>query len=461
MIILISGGMIASISGDESFLSGCISACKLLFYFILSISVLFVPQIALIRWYWKRKKLNIKNEQTKKAIGKFISNANALAGSLTLCYAFLLFIFAHILAPDKSPFANDQINELTFKEPGFSIHTLKIPIEMESPSQTLLSKLINGKHSKFRELPLNSYSFKGDSIIISRYIGEEIPGENMQFLMSNITEKNLSPEENKQLLEHEFIKTKTYYFGTDDLGRDYLSRIILGIRVSLSVGFVAVLIALFIGVPYGAIAGYYKKEPPQIIIKRKKITDYQTAAQKSRKIKIPVDSGLQWIMQVIWAVPTLLLVFPIVFAFGQNYYTIFIAVGFTMWVDIARIVRGQVILVRESEFIQAAQTFGFSDFRIIFKHILPNIVAPVIVITAANFAYAILTEAGLSFLGIGVQPPAPSWGLLISKYKDNLFTNPYLALLPGFAITLLVLAFFMVGNGLRDALDVKMKITAT
>ncbi|MFN3939794.1 MAG: ABC transporter permease, partial [Chitinophagales bacterium] len=148
-------------------------------------------------------------------------------------------------------------------------------------------------------------------------------------------------------------------------------------------------------------------------------------------------------------------VFPIVFAFGQQYYTIFIAVGLTMWVDIARMVRGQVMQVRELEYITATKNFGYSNFRTIFKHILPNITGPVIVITAANFAYAILTEAGLSFLGIGVQPPAPSWGLMMSKYKDNLITNPFLALIPGFAITLLVLAFFMVGNGLRDALDVK------
>jgi ABC-type dipeptide/oligopeptide/nickel transport system permease subunit len=165
-----------------------------------------------------------------------------------------------------------------------------------------------------------------------------------------------------------------------------------------------------------------------------------------------------WLINIVWAIPTLLLVFPIVFAFGQNFYTIFIAVGITMWVDIARIVRGQVLQIREQEFIQAAKTFGFSDVRTIFRHILPNITGPVIVITAANFAYAILTEAGLSFLGIGVQPPAPSWGLMISKYKDNLITEPYLALIPGFAITILVLAFFMIGNGLRDALDIKSRL---
>ena len=113
--------------------------------------------------------------------------------------------------------------------------------------------------------------------------------------------------------------------------------------------------------------------------------------------------------------------------------------------------------VREMEYIEATRSFGFSNSRTIIRHILPNITGPLIVVTAANFAYAILTEAGLSFLGIGIQPPAPSWGLMISKYKDNLITDPHLALIPGFAITLLVLAFFLLGNGLRDAFDIRME----
>lgn len=264
--------------------------------------------------------------------------------------------------------------------------------------------------------------------------------------MEDITgEKLASGENSKQITKH-YIHKKTFLLGTDDLGRDYLSRILLGIRVSLSVGVVAVIIALFIGIPLGALAGFYKQYPPFMRLGKK------------RKFFFPVDGAVMWFINIVWSIPTLLLVFPIVFAFGQNFYTIFIAVGITMWVDIARIVRGQVLQVREQEFIQAAKTFGYSDGRTIFRHILPNITGPVIVITAANFAYAILTEAGLSFLGIGVQPPAPSWGLMISKYKDNLITEPYLALIPGFAITILVLAFFMIGNGLRDALDIKSRL---
>ena len=160
----------------------------------------------------------------------------------------------------------------------------------------------------------------------------------------------------------------------------------------------------------------------------------------------------------MWSIPTLLLVFPIVFAFGFKSWIIYVAVGLTMWVDIARIVRGQVMSVRELEYVEAAKSFGYSKFRTIFKHILPNISGPIIVVTAANFAYAILIEAGLSFLGIGVQPPTPSWGEMLSSHQNMLQTAPHLPLVPGFAIVVMVLSFFLVGNGLRDALDAKTKI---
>jgi peptide/nickel transport system permease protein len=135
---------------------------------------------------------------------------------------------------------------------------------------------------------------------------------------------------------------------------------------------------------------------------------------------------------------------------------IFIAVGLTMWVDTARIVRGQFIAIRDLEFVTAAKSLGFDDARIIFRHILPNILGPVIVVACANFANAILVESGLSYIGLGIQPPAPSWGSMLNEYKDFINTNKaYLALFPGVAIMLLVLAFNLLGNGLRDALDVK------
>ena len=163
-----------------------------------------------------------------------------------------------------------------------------------------------------------------------------------------------------------------------------------------------------------------------------------------------------WFINVIWSIPTLLLVIAITFALGRGFWQIFIAVGLTMWVEVARIVRGQIISIREKEFVEAGFALGYSNYRIITKHILPNVLSPVIVISAANFAAAILIEAGLSFLGIGVQPPMPSWGGMIKEYYSFIILDSaYLAIVPGIAIIVMVLAFLTLGNALRDALDVK------
>jgi peptide/nickel transport system permease protein len=166
-----------------------------------------------------------------------------------------------------------------------------------------------------------------------------------------------------------------------------------------------------------------------------------------------------WFINVIWSIPTLLLVFAITLMLGKGFWQVFIAVGLTMWVNVARLVRGQVLAVRELEYIEATRALGFSHSRTIIKHILPNILGPVMVIAASNFASAIVIEAGLSFLGVGVQPPQPSWGLMIKENYNFIIThNPMLALAPGIAIMILVLAFNLLGNGLRDALNVRGKL---
>jgi peptide/nickel transport system permease protein len=153
------------------------------------------------------------------------------------------------------------------------------------------------------------------------------------------------------------------------------------------------------------------------------------------------------------------LFFAITLILGKGFWQIFVAVGLTMWVQVARIVRGQVMSIRNMEYIEAAQSLGFGRSRIIFRHVLPNTLGPVLVVAASNFATAILIEAGLSFLGIGVQPPVPSWGSMIREnYGFIISSNPILAIAPGIAIMILVLAFNLLGNGLRDALDVKTKM---
>jgi ABC-type dipeptide/oligopeptide/nickel transport system permease subunit len=225
------------------------------------------------------------------------------------------------------------------------------------------------------------------------------------------------------------IKNRTFYLGTDRYGRDILSRLLIGSRISIAVGLVAVMLSLTIGIILGSLSGYYGGI---------------------------VDNAVMWVINILWAIPTLLLVFAITLTIGKGFWEIFIAIGLTMWVSAARLIRGQVIVLREMEYITAARTLGLNDMRIIFRHILPNIAGPLMVIAASNFAAAILIEAGLSFLGIGVQPPQPSWGLMIKEHYNFLLTNrPLLALIPGIAIMLLVYAFNILGNALRDVLDVR------
>jgi peptide/nickel transport system permease protein len=227
----------------------------------------------------------------------------------------------------------------------------------------------------------------------------------------------------------ESIIRKQFLLGTDLYGRDMLSRLMIGARVSLSVGFISVFISLLIGITLGAIAGFFRGR---------------------------LDNLIVWIINVVWSIPTLLLVIAITFALGKGFWQVFIAVGLTMWVEVARVVRGQILSIREKEYVEAGRALGFKNFRIIFRHVLPNIMGPVIVISAANFASAILIEAGLSFLGIGVQPPMPSWGSMIREnYAYIILDAAHLAIMPGIAIMLMVLAFMVIGNGLRDALDVK------
>ena len=240
---------------------------------------------------------------------------------------------------------------------------------------------------------------------------------------------SLSIEALKTEVESNRCIERRFLLGTDSLGRDLLSRLMAGIIVSLSVGLISVLISLTIGITLGAIAGYFRGW---------------------------VDEVVMWLINVIWSIPTLLMVIAITLVLGKGFVQVFIAVGLTMWVEVARIVRGQFISLREAAFIEAGRSMGFSHSRLMLRHMLPNAMGPVIVISAANFASAILIEAGLSFLGIGTQIPMASWGTMIKEHYGYITTDlAYLAYLPGLCITALVLAFTLVGNGLRDALDVR------
>jgi ABC-type dipeptide/oligopeptide/nickel transport system permease subunit len=355
--------------------------------------------------------LSLSQQKIWKRLKK---NKGAVAGIIIIVLAVLTAIFAYFLAPDSSPYANRIILEIRKQKPGFKKTFIKVPKETII-AKGFLPRLLYGTNDKFEFIPINSYKFiYKDSIVVLKYIDDGVEEEKV-FAINQLPDS--------------FITTKTFWLGTDKFGRDILSRIIIGTRVSLSVGLITVVISLSIGVLLGSLAGYFRGR---------------------------IDNIIMWFINIIWSIPTLLLVFAITFALGKGFWQVFIAVGLTMWVNVARLVRGQVLSVRELEYVEATRVLGYSHFRTIFRHILPNIMGPVLVIAASNFASAIVIEAGLSFLGVGVQPPQPSWGLMIKENYSFIITqNPVLALAPGIAIMLLVLAFNLLGNGLRDALDVR------
>ena len=323
----------------------------------------------------------------------------------------LMAIFAFAFIPDKSANANSMHIQLAAAKPGTKYMVLQLPAKDESG---FINQLFFGRNKAPVEHVI--VDFKEHNGLISY---QEV--ENGQW-------KEFQLPEGKSLSD--VVLYKKFDLGSDNYGRDYFSRLVLGSRVSLSVGFIAVFISLLIGIPLGAIAGYYRGW---------------------------VDNVIMWMINVIWSIPTLLMVIALTFVLGKGFWQVFVAVGLTMWVEVARVIRGQVLSLREKEFVDAARVLGFNDFRILFKHILPNALSPVIVISAANFASAILIESGLSFLGIGAQPPVASWGGMIrDHYAYVIMGKPFLALLPGFAIMTAVLAFMALGNSLRDALDVKL-----
>ena len=349
-------------------------------------------------------------------------NKGAIFGIIIITISVILAIGAYLIAPDHSPDANRMIVEIGGRKPGFSQQFLLIKKERKTEPHSFFHFLFFGEEDIYDYIPINSYKQSGNSLIVQKFIDEGVE-ERVTYPMSR-TQINSSPRRNMYNIE-----TKKFWLGTDKYGRDILSRLILGIRVSLAVGLITVIISLTIGVLLGAIAGYFGGRADDIIM---------------------------WLLNIIWSIPTLLLVFAITLLLGKGFWQVFVAIGLTMWVNVARIVRGQILSVRELEYVEAARALGFSSLRIIFRHILPNVMGPVMVVAASNFASAIVIEAGLSFLGIGVQPPQPSWGLMIKENYNFIIThNPMLALVPGLAIMLLVLAFNLLGNGLRDALNVR------
>jgi peptide/nickel transport system permease protein len=349
----------------------------------------------------------------------FKRNKIAIAGLAVIIITLLVAILGYLIMPDPTPLANNMTIQLSLKKPGSAFMILRLRKTEPVDTVNIFTRMLFGQPSFYREIPITAYRFSKGWIYVNEYIGAEDKPEPKAYK---------APPAGGWKIIH-----RTYWLGTDIYGRDLLSRLILGTRVSLSVGLISVIISMLLGVTIGAVAGYFGGW---------------------------IDGALSWLMNILWALPALLLVIAISFALGKGLWQIFIAVGLSMWVEVARLVRGQVLSLKQVEYIEAARSLGFNNNRIISRHILPNIIGPILVLASSNFASAILLEAGLSFLGFGAQPPMPTWGSMIKEhYGYIVMDSAYLAIIPGLAIMFLVYAFNLVTVGLRDAFDIKSQST--
>ena len=338
---------------------------------------------------------------------RFRRNPLSMASLVVIGLFALVAVLGYLITPDPTPHCNQQYLELATLKPGSRATFLCTPDSPLLTPHSPLKKMLHGEPLPYAATPIIKYERARDSILATPYNGEPIA----------------------VAADSAFVKERRFLLGTDAYGRDVLSMLMIGSRVSLSVGFIAILIALLLGITLGALAAYRGGW---------------------------VDNVIMWLINVVWSIPTVLLVIAITFVLGKGFWQIFVAVGLTMWVDIARVVRGEVLSIKEKEYIEATRALGYSTARTLVRHVLPNIMGAVVVVAASNFASAILLEAGLSFLGIGVQPPMPSWGMMVKEnYGYLLLDSAYLALLPGACIMVVVLAFMLLANGLRDALDVR------
>jgi len=370
--------------------------------------------------------------QSAKVWKKFKRNTLALIGLIFICLMVMVGVLGYLITPDQTPYANTQQLQIGKEKPGSKFKFLIVQRYDNVKDVGFFEKMLYGQPAKFKSVPITSYKIIGDEVHAYEYIGEEKNINATVYKLKELCDTCTLPNKlgnTAMLFEQHNIYEQKFWLGTDIYGRDMLSRLILGVRVSLSVGLMAVLISMFIGVGLGAIAGFFGGK---------------------------LDAAISWFMNVIWSLPSLLLVIAISFALGKGFWQIFIAVGLSTWVDVARLVRGQVMALKQVEFVEAAKALGFSNSRTIIKHILPNIAGPILVVGSANFASAILLETGLSFLGFGAQPPMPSWGTMIKEHYGYIIMDAaYLAMLPGLAIMLTVYAFNLIAIGLRDAFDVK------
>lgn len=358
---------------------------------------------------------------------RILHHKGAFIGLIVILICTFFSIFAYAFIGDKSKNANEQLPEIALAKPGTKTTLIRLRLGLET--QPTPFWIFTGKQNNFNRIAIKTMVFgeKDAMVTLQNDIERIIPYS--QLLDSTQLNIYTTIAQKEKFIRENLVDQITFWLGTDRFGRSVLSRLVLGIRISLIAGLLAVLVSLSIGIVLGASSGYFGGK---------------------------LDSFVMYLINVTWSIPTLLLVFAIVLALGRGLSVIFVAVGLTMWVDVARIARGQVMKYKEQLFVTAATSLGFSNSRILYRHILPNIIGPILVITAANFATAILVEAGLSYLGFGINPPTPSLGNMLNEnYGYALSVNIWIALFPALFIMILVLAFNLLGSGLRDIFDIR------
>ena len=364
-----------------------------------------------------------------------------MLGLLVIGGAALVALLGYAILPDSSPNANAAVPALQKQPPGFSVPMVRVRRADAPPAVGFFGFLLGSREPQYRLVPAARVVPVGaDSVCLEPPAALGLPAGSGEVVrrrelidegVADATDDGAANHSITQSLNHKFL------LGTDRAGRDVLSRLLLGTRVSLGIGLVAALLSLLVGAAVGAVGGYFGGWP---------------------------DRAARFLMTVIWSIPGVMLVVAISLAVGsKGAWVTFVAVGLTMWVDVARVVRGQMLALKEKPFVDALRVLGIPAGRLVVRHLLPNMLGPLIVVTTANFASAILLEAGLSFLGLGVQPPAPSWGLMVSEGFQLLGTRAgfWLTLWPSLAISSLVFSFNLLGNGLRDAFDPATPFTAT